>query len=101
MAARACVLLLLATCAYARDCIELTLSDKTILTNSLLNGTILKTVSKNETNDDSAFVNIVELWDRFPKIVVPRNGTSEQCRRDTHLYLDGLERLELWALKSM
>lgn len=101
MATRAFVLLLLATCAYARECIELTLNDKTLLTDSLLNGTILKVLSKNETNVDSAIVNIVELWDRFPKIVVPINGTSEQCRRDTQLYLDSLERMELWALKSM
>ncbi|XP_026326406.1 nose resistant to fluoxetine protein 6-like [Hyposmocoma kahamanoa] len=99
MATRALVLLLVATCAYARECIELTLNDKTLLTDSVLNGTILKVVSKNETNDDSAVVNIVELWDRFPKIVVPSNGTSEQCRRDAQLYLYSLERMELWALK--
>lgn len=101
MATRVLVLLLLVTSACARECIELTLNDKTLLTDSLLNTTILKVASKNDTSDDSAVINIVELWDRFPKIVVPSNGTSEQCRRDTQLYLDSLERMELWALKSM
>lgn len=39
------------------------------------------------------------MWDKLPRVVVPRNGTSEQCRRDAQLFLDSLDRLELWALK--
>lgn len=101
MAVRACALLFLAfTVAAARECIELTLSDKSLLTDSILNGTILKLAAKNESFQESGLFNVVEMWERFPKIVVPRNGTSEQCRRDSQLYLDSLERLELWALKS-
>lgn len=101
MASRACAVLLLAiTAVAARECIELTLPDKSVLTDSILNGTILKLATKNESYDESGRFNIVEMWERFPKIVVPSNGTSEQCRRDSQQYLDSLERLELWALKS-
>lgn len=101
MAPRACALLFLAIATVtARECIELTLPDKSLLTDSILNGTILKLAAKNESFDESGRFNIVELWERFPKVVVPRNGTSEQCRRDSQLYLDSLDRLELWALKS-
>uniref|UniRef100_A0A2A4J5M9 Nose resistant-to-fluoxetine protein N-terminal domain-containing protein n=1 Tax=Heliothis virescens TaxID=7102 RepID=A0A2A4J5M9_HELVI len=100
MAPRACAILLLAIATVAaRECIELTLPDKSLLTDSILNGTILKVAAKNESFDESGRFNIVELWDRFPKLVVPTNGTSEQCRRDSQLYLDSLDRLELWALK--
>lgn len=101
MMALACALLLLAfTTVAARECIELTLPDKSLLTDTILNGTILKLATKNESFDESGLFNVVEMWERFPKIVVPRNGTSEQCRRDSQLYLDSLDRLELWALKS-
>ncbi|CAH4036539.1 nose resistant to fluoxetine protein 6 [Pieris brassicae] len=101
MIARAGVLLLLcATCACARDCIELTLSDKH-LSDSLFNGTILKVAARNESVDNSVEVDILGLWERFPKIVVPLNGTSEQCRRDGQLFLHSLDRLELWALKML
>ena len=101
MAPRACAVLLLAIATVAaRECIELTLPDKSLLTDSILNGTILKLAAKNESYDESGRFNIVELWERFPKIVVPSNGTSEQCRRDSQQYLDSLDRLELWALKS-
>lgn len=100
MAPRACALLLLAIATVAaRECIELTLADKSLLTDSILNGTILKLAAKNESFDESGRFNIVKLWEQFPKIVVPSNGTSEQCRRDSQLYLDSLVRLELWALK--
>lgn len=101
MATRACLLLFLAAVAAARECIELTLPEKSILTDTIFNGTILKITAKNDTIDDTNRVNVLNLFDGFPKIVVPRNGTSEQCRRDSQLYMDSLERLELWALKSM
>ncbi|CAK1551592.1 unnamed protein product [Leptosia nina] len=101
MNARACVLLALFACASARDCLELTLSDNTILSDSLFNGTILKLAAKNESVDVSARVDVLGLWDKFPKILVPLNGTSEQCRRDGRLFLDSLDRLELWALKML
>uniref|UniRef100_A0A2H1WXK0 SFRICE_041482 n=1 Tax=Spodoptera frugiperda TaxID=7108 RepID=A0A2H1WXK0_SPOFR len=101
MAPRACALLLLAIATVAaRECIELTLTEKSLLTDSILNGTILKLSTKNESFDESGRFNVVKLWEQFPKIVVPSNGTSEQCRRDSQLYLDSLDRLELWALKS-
>lgn len=101
MAPRACALLLLAIATVAaRECIELTLTEKSLLTDSILNGTILKLSAKNESFDESGRFNVVKLWEQFPKIVVPSNGTSEQCRRDSQLYLDSLDRLELWALKS-
>ncbi|XP_049865237.1 nose resistant to fluoxetine protein 6-like [Pectinophora gossypiella] len=99
MATRGCLLLLFIGACAAHDCLELTLSDQTILTDSLLNGTILKLATKNESLDDSVRFNVLELWDKFPKIVVPTNGTSEQCRRESQVYLDSLDRLELWALK--
>ncbi|CAG5010488.1 unnamed protein product [Parnassius apollo] len=98
MAARACLLLLLISACAARECIELTLSEKSIA-DSIFNGTLLKISAKNESYDDSVKTNVLELWDRFPKIMVPMNGTSEQCRRDSRLFLDSLNRLELWALK--
>lgn len=103
MASRACALLLAITVVSARECLEpvcLTLPDQSILTDSILNGTILKFTSKNESNYKSARFNVLELWERFPRVFVPRNGTSEQCRRDSQLFLDSLDRLELWALKS-
>ncbi|KAG6465272.1 hypothetical protein O3G_MSEX015039 [Manduca sexta] len=102
MAAIACAVLavLSAHIAAARECIELTISDNTIITESILNSTILKLSSKNETFEESVPVNVVELWERFPKVVVLRNSTGEQCRRDSQLYVDSLEKLELWALKS-
>ncbi|XP_075972637.1 drop dead [Anticarsia gemmatalis] len=100
MAERACAFLFLAfATAAARECIELTLPDKSLLTDSILNGTILKLAAKNESYEESGRYNVVEIWEKFPKIVVPRNGTSEQCRRDSQSYLDSLDRLELWALK--
>ncbi|XP_026745777.1 nose resistant to fluoxetine protein 6 [Trichoplusia ni] len=100
MAARACAVLLLAIATVsARECIELTLPDKSLLSDSILNGTILKLAAQNESFDESGRFNVVEIWERFPKVVVPRNGTSEQCRRDSQLYLDSLARLELWAMK--
>ncbi|XP_037297265.1 nose resistant to fluoxetine protein 6 [Manduca sexta] len=101
MAAIACAVLavLSAHIAAARECIELTISDNTIITESILNSTILKLSSKNETFEESVPVNVVELWERFPKVVVLRNSTGEQCRRDSQLYVDSLEKLELWALK--
>lgn len=99
MAARACLLLLFAGACAARECIELTLSERS-LTDSLLNGTILKFAAKNDSNVDSARTNVLELWDRFPRILVPMNGTTEQCRRESRVFRDSLERLELWALKS-
>ncbi|CAK1578058.1 unnamed protein product [Parnassius mnemosyne] len=98
MAARACLLLLLVGACAARECIELTLSEKSIA-DSIFNGTLLKIAAKNESYDDSVKTNVLQLWDRFPKIMVPMNGTSEQCRRDSRLFLDSLDRLELWALK--
>ncbi|KPJ10529.1 hypothetical protein RR48_06323 [Papilio machaon] len=98
MAARACLLLLFAGACAARECIELTLSERS-LTDSLLNGTILKFAAKNESNVDSARTNVLELWDRFPRILVPMNGTTEQCRRESRVFRDSLDRLELWALK--
>ncbi|XP_072942215.1 nose resistant to fluoxetine protein 6-like [Epargyreus clarus] len=99
MATRACVLLLLIGACAARDCIELTLSDKSILSEGIFNGTVLKIAANNDSYVESEKVSILDLWDRFPRIVVPTNGTSEQCRRETRLFLDGLDRLELWALK--
>ncbi|CAH0717421.1 unnamed protein product, partial [Brenthis ino] len=96
MAARACVLLCLVCACAARECIELTMKNS-LLSESIFNGTIFKV--KNNSYVDSAKVNILELWDRFPKIMVPMNGTSQQCRRDSRLFLDSLNRLELWALK--
>ncbi|VVC92273.1 unnamed protein product [Leptidea sinapis] len=101
MATRACVLLAICAGAFARDCIELTLSDRqqNILTDSLFNGTIVLTAN-NETYIESAKYDFLGLWDAFPKIVVPVNGTSEQCRRDSQMFLDSLDRLELWALKK-
>lgn len=98
MASRACLLLAITAVAGARDCIELTLPDKNILTDTLLNNTILKVKAQNTS--DLPRVNVVRLWDEFPKVVVPRNGTSEQCRRESQHFLDSLDRLELWALKS-
>lgn len=101
MASRACAVLILAIAAtHARDCIEITLNDKSLLTDSIFNGTILKVEAKNESIGESARYNVLDLWGRLPRVVVPRNGTSEQCRRDGQLYLDSLARLELWALKS-
>ncbi|KAL0839331.1 hypothetical protein ABMA28_016070 [Loxostege sticticalis] len=97
MASRACLLLAITAVAGARDCIELTLPDKNILTDTLLNNTILKVKAQNTS--DLPRVNVVRLWDEFPKVVVPRNGTSEQCRRESQHFLDSLDRLELWALK--
>lgn len=99
MAARACVLLcLMCACACAaRECIELTMNNN-LLSESIFNGTVFKV--NNESYVESAKINILELWDRFPRIMVPMNGTSEQCRRDSRLFLDSLDRLELWALKS-
>ncbi|CAG4940140.1 unnamed protein product [Colias eurytheme] len=101
MTARACVLLLLCANAFARECIELTLSDRNLLSDSIFNGTIQKLGARNESNDDSARVDLLGLWERFPKVVVPLNGTSEQCRRDGQMFLDALDRLELWALKML
>ncbi|XP_059060067.1 nose resistant to fluoxetine protein 6-like [Achroia grisella] len=98
MVRRAWLLLLCAALAAARECIELTLSDKSILTESLFNGTIIK-LTLNDTIEDTPRYNILDIWDRFPRIVVPKNGTSEQCRRDSQRYVDSLEKLELWALK--
>ncbi|KAM3968323.1 drop dead [Aphomia sociella] len=98
MAARACLLLICAAVAAARECIELTLPDKSILTESLFNGTLIK-ITLNDTIEEAPRFNILDMWDRFPRVVVPRNGTSEQCRRDSQLYLSSLEKLELWALK--
>ncbi|XP_041972895.1 nose resistant to fluoxetine protein 6-like [Aricia agestis] len=94
MATRACIVLCaLVICAYAaRECIELTIKDN-FLSDSIFNSTILK------VKQEGARVNIVGLWDKFPKTVVPLNGTSEQCRRESQLFLDSLDRLELWALQ--
>lgn len=99
MAARACVLLcLICACACAaRECIELTMKSD-LLSESIFNGTVFKV--HNQSYVESEKLNILELWDRFPRIMVPMNGTSEQCRRDSRLFLDSLDRLELWALKS-
>ncbi|CAH2243574.1 jg12884 [Pararge aegeria aegeria] len=102
MATRAGVLvcltgLLCCACA-ARECIELTIDDN-ILADSIFNGTILKVTAKNESYDESARFNVLGLWDKFPRIMVPVNGTSEQCRRDSRLFLDSLDQLELWALR--
>ncbi|KOB79220.1 Drop dead, partial [Operophtera brumata] len=102
MEARACSLLALylaLTATAARECIEITLPDKIILNDSIFNGTFLKIAARNESLDESAKYNVLGLWDRFPRVVVPRNATSEQCRKDGQLYMDSLERLELWALK--
>ncbi|XP_028028515.1 nose resistant to fluoxetine protein 6 [Bombyx mandarina] len=101
MASRACglILTLFTSAVLSRDCIELTISDKRIITETILNSTILKFQHENDTVVESSRFNIVQLWERFPKVVVPRNGTSEQCRRDSQLYMDSLDRLELWALK--
>lgn len=96
MASRACLLLAVVAGAVARDCIELTLSDSNL--DTIFNGTLHKVTAKNES--EFAKFDVVQLWDRFPRVVVPRNGTSEQCRRESQLFLDSLERLELWALKS-
>lgn len=100
MDARACVVLLLAAAAAARDCIELTLPPKSLLTESILNGTIFRLTARNESIERYPQVNIMNLFNRFPKVVVPRNGTNEQCRIDSQMFLDGLDNLELWALKS-
>ncbi|XP_053600049.1 nose resistant to fluoxetine protein 6 [Plodia interpunctella] len=99
MDARACVVLLLAAAAAARDCIELTLPPKSLLTESILNGTIFRLTARNESIERYPQVNIMNLFNRFPKVVVPRNGTNEQCRIDSQMFLDGLDNLELWALK--
>lgn len=102
MEARACLLALYLalTATAARECIEITLPD--LIHDSIINGTILKLAARNASFEESAKFkyNVLELWDRFPKVVVPRNATSEQCRMDGQLYLDSLKRLELWALKS-
>ncbi|CAG9562958.1 unnamed protein product [Danaus chrysippus] len=96
MAARACVLLSALCVCAARECIEFRISDN-IITNNLFNGTVL-TLDKNEPQDRET-VNLVGMWDRFPKIMVPMNGTSQKCRHDSRLFLNSLDRLELWALK--
>ncbi|XP_046978716.1 nose resistant to fluoxetine protein 6 [Vanessa cardui] len=98
MAARACVLLSLVCACAARECIELTIGDNQIFSRSIFNNTILKVAANNESLESSR-VNLLDLWDKFPRIMVPVNGTSEQCRRDSRLFLDSLDRLELWALK--
>ncbi|XP_045459770.1 nose resistant to fluoxetine protein 6 [Melitaea cinxia] len=98
MAARTCVLLALVCACAARECIELTIADDNIFSSTISNGTILKVAAHNESYEYSR-VNILDLWDRFPRIMVPVNGTSEQCRRDSRLFYDSLDRLELWALK--
>lgn len=103
MEARACLLALylaLATAA-ARECIEITLPEQLIY-DSTVNGTILKLTARNGSYEESVKFeyNVLGLWNMFPKVVVPRNATSEQCRKDGQLYLDSLNRLELWALKS-
>ncbi|XP_011558480.3 nose resistant to fluoxetine protein 6 [Plutella xylostella] len=98
MAVRACVLaILLSVSAVAsRECIELTLPENTF-NGTVFNSTFLRV--KNETVRQSAQFNVLQLWDLFPKVPVPRNGTTQQCRRDSQLYLESLDRLELWALK--
>ncbi|KAL4704138.1 hypothetical protein ACJJTC_003423 [Scirpophaga incertulas] len=100
MAARACLLLALlaAAGASARDCIALTLPDS-IIPDSILNGTILKIARRNESYEDVRRFNVMGLFDKFPRLMVPMNGTSEQCRRESRHFLDSLDRLELWALK--
>ncbi|XP_047989519.1 nose resistant to fluoxetine protein 6-like [Leguminivora glycinivorella] len=93
MAARGSVLvalILIVTITCARDCIELTLPE---FNDSILNRTFFNVKRQVDS------VGVLDLWDRFPRVVVPTNGTSEFCRRDSQLYLEGLERLELWALK--
>lgn len=99
MAARTCVLLALVCACAARECIELTIADDNIFSSTISNGTILKVAAHNESYESSK-INVLDLWDRFPRIMVPVNGTSEQCRRDSRLFYDSLDRLELWALKS-
>ncbi|XP_047545507.1 nose resistant to fluoxetine protein 6 [Vanessa atalanta] len=98
MAARTCVLLCLICVCAARECIELTIGDNNIFSQSIFNNTILKVAANNESFESSR-VNLLDLWDKFPRIMVPVNGTSDQCRRDSRLFLDSLDRLELWALK--
>lgn len=100
MATRACVVLIFAFAAtHARDCMEITLNEQKF-TDSIFNGTVLRVEAKNESVFDSVRYNVFDLWERLPRVVVPRNATSDQCRRDGQLYLDSLERMELWALKS-
>lgn len=102
MAPRACLtIILFAGIATAlKDCLEITVKNS-ILTDSLHNGTVLK-ISRNysEIQAEKPGYNVVELLDKFPKVVVPSNGSSEQCRTDSKYYLDSLARLEIWALKS-
>lgn len=96
MATRAGVLIALTlalTTTGARDCIELTLPSK--FDDSILNRTLIS-LDRRYQSDYS----VLDLWDRFPKVIVPGNATSAQCRRDSQLFLEGLDRLELWALKS-
>lgn len=83
----------------ARECIEITLPDR-LINDSFFNATILKIAARNDSLDETARFNVLGLWERLPKVVVPRNATSEQCRKDGQVYLDSLARLELWALKS-
>ncbi|CAH2063672.1 unnamed protein product, partial [Iphiclides podalirius] len=96
MAPRACLLLLLVGASAARECIELTLPEG--VTDGIFNGTVLSFAARNGSRE-VAQTDVLGLWDRFPKVVVPVNGASEQCRWDSSRYLDALQRLELWALK--
>lgn len=103
MAARACACALALLCLYAasatRECLEpleLTIAQHRIL-NETFNGTWSLS---NESRRDEASYGVLRLWDEFPKVIVPANGTTEQCRRDSRLFLDRLDKLELWALKS-
>lgn len=45
-------------------------------------------------------VNFMQLWNNFPKILVPTNSEDPICKKDSAEFLAGLNRTELWALKS-
>lgn len=105
MDARTCACALALLCLYVdvsatRECLELTITEGRIR-NETFNGTWTLKSNESYYEDVAARHSILELWDRFPRVVVPSNGTTEQCRRDSRLYLDSLDKLELWALKSM
>ncbi|GBP48275.1 hypothetical protein EVAR_42995_1 [Eumeta japonica] len=95
MAACACAILFLIHLARVNsqgDCMKLTLSD------NIHNRTLLRVIPKNESVGYK--YQVLDLWRKFPTVLAPRNGTSEQCRRDSDRFLKGLQNVEMWALKS-
>lgn len=59
------------------------------------------TVLDTNLSDVKSEVNFLHLWNSIPKILVPSNSDDPVCRRDSVEFLKGLNRTELWALKSL